>query len=179
MLIFGESHYVVDIDNKKLFFKETLNLSLDEKEDSSKLNNLITYIDNILRERNVNSSVLKPPLVKLKNNISNYLNERIQGFTVNPKKNYVNFFKMEQNIKNTIMNVKLLEFFYDCNLTLLMNLYNDNQLTSSFDTIRKEENISAETLLNSNKFYEEEEKYFFDLFRNSEYTLIISCPNLK
>ena len=164
---FGESHYVVDIDNKKLFFKETLNLSLDEKEDSSKLNNLITYIDNILRERNVNSSVLKPPLVKLKNNISNYLNERIQGFTVNPKKNYVNFFKMEQNIKNTIMNVKLLEFFYDCNLTLLMNLYNDNQLTSSFDTIRKEENISAETLLNSNKFYEEEEKYFFDLFRNS------------
>ena len=64
------------------------------------------------------------------------------------------------------MNVKLLEFFYDCNLTLLMNLYNDNQLTSSFDTIRKEENISAETLLNSNKFYEEEEKYFFDLFRN-------------
>ena len=164
---FGESHYVVDIDNKKLFFKETLNISLDEKEDTSKLNNLVSYIENILREKNVNSSILKPPLVKLKNNISNYLYERIQGFTVNPKKNNVNFFKMEQNIKNTIMNIKLLEFFYDCNLTLLMNLYNDNQLTSSFDKIRKEENMNSEALLNSPIFYEDEEKYFFDLFRNS------------
>ena len=164
---FGENHYVVDIDNKKIFFKENLNISVEEKEDVNKLNNLIDYIENILKEKNVNSNVLKKPLIKLKNNIENYLYEKIQGFTPNPKKNFVNFFKMDRSIKNFHMNIKLLEFFYDCNLTLLMNFYNDNQLTSSFDTIRKEENFNSDTLLNSPKFYEDEEKYFFDLFRNS------------
>ena len=165
---FGESHYVVDIDNKKIFFKETSNISIDEKEDSSKLNNLVSYVESILREKSANpKGILKAPLAKLKNNIANYLYEKIPGFTINPKKNNVNFFKMEQSSKNTSMNLTLLEFFYDCNLTLLMNFYNDSQLTSSFDTIRKEENINSEVILNNAKFYEEEEKYFLDLFRNT------------
>ena len=105
---FGENHYVVDIDNKKIFFKENLNVSVEEKEDVNKLNNLIDYIENILKEKNVNSNVLKKPLIKLKNNIENYLYEKIQGFTPNPKKNFVNFFKMDRSIKNLNMNIKLL-----------------------------------------------------------------------
>ena len=163
---FAESHYVVDIDNKKLIYKESLNISMDEKEDSNKLINLVNYVENIFREKNVNSSLLKRPLVKLKNRIEDYLYEKIPNFTTNPKKNFVNFFKTEKNTKHSV-NIRLLEFFYDCNLSLLINFYNDNQLTSSFDKIIKEENNGSEYSVNISKYYEEEEKYFCELFRNS------------
>ena len=163
---FAESHYVVDIDNKKLIYKESLNISIDEKEDSNKLINLVNYVENIFREKNVNSSLLKRPLVKLKNRIEDYLYEKIPNFTTNPKKNFVNFFKTEKNTKHSV-NIRLLEFFYDCNLSLLINFYNDNQLTSSFDKIIKEENNGSEHSVNISKYYEEEEKYFCELFRNS------------
>ena len=163
---FAESHYVVDIDNKKLIYKESLNISMDEKEDSNKLINLVNYVENIFKEKNVNSSILKRPLVKLKNRLEDYLYEKIPNFTTNPKKNFVNFFKTEKITKHSI-NIRLLEFFYDCNLSLLINFYNDNQLTSSFDKIIKEENNGSEHSINISKYYEEEEKYFCELFRNS------------
>ena len=163
---FAESHYVVDIDNKKLIYKESLNISMDEKEDSNKLINLVNYVENIFKEKNVNSSILKRPLVKLKNRLEDYLYEKIPNFTTNPKKNFVNFFKTEKSTKHSI-NIRLLEFFYDCNLSLLINFYNDNQLTSSFDKIIKEENNGSEHSINISKYYEEEEKYFCELFRNS------------
>ena len=163
---FAESHYVVDIDNKKLIYKESLNISMDEKEDSNKLINLVNYVENIFKEKNVNSSILKRPLVKLKNRLEDYLYEKIPNFTTNPKKNFVNFFKAEKSTKHSI-NIRLLEFFYDCNLSLLINFYNDNQLTSSFDKIIKEENNGSEHSINISKYYEEEEKYFCELFRNS------------
>lgn len=163
---FAESHYVVDIDNKKLIYKESLNISMDEKEDSNKLINLVNYVENIFKEKNVNSSIIKRPLVKLKNRLEDYLYEKIPNFTTNPKKNFVNFFKTEKSTKHSI-NIRLLEFFYDCNLSLLINFYNDNQLTSSFDKIIKEENNGSEHSINISKYYEEEEKYFCELFRNS------------
>ena len=164
---FGNYHIVVDIDNKKMIFKESLNISLDEKEDAVKLDNLFYYIENIFKEKNVNSNIIKKPLLKLKSRIENYLYEKLPGYSTNPKKNFVNFFKTDKNPKNSNINNKLLEFFYDCNLTLLTNFYNDNQLNSSFDKIEKKENNGSENLLNKEKFTEAEEKYFFELFRNS------------
>ena len=162
---FASNHYIVDIDNKKLIYKESNDVSIDE-DDGTKLVNFVNYIENILKEKNVNSNIVKIPLLQLKKRIESYLYEKIIGFTTNPKKNFVNFFKAEKDPKNANINIKILEFFYDCNLALLTKFYNDNQLNSSFDKITNEEN-NTENSLNSSKFCEEEEKYFFDLFRNS------------
>ena len=162
---FASNHYIVDIDNKKLIYKESNDVSIDE-DDGTKLVNFVNYIENILKEKNVNSNIVKIPLLQLKKRIESYLYEKIIGFTTNPKKNFVNFFKVEKDPKNANINIKILEFFYDCNLALLTKFYNDNQLNSSFDKITNEEN-NTENSLNSSKFCEEEEKYFFDLFRNS------------
>lgn len=52
---FGRYHYIVDIDNKKIFLKESLDLSMDEKEEVDNLNNLQTYIQNIIKEKNIES----------------------------------------------------------------------------------------------------------------------------
>ena len=162
---FASNHYIVDIDNKKLIYKESNDVSIDE-DDGTKLVNFVNYVENILKEKNVNSNIVKIPLLQLKKRIESYLYEKIIGFTTNPKKNFVNFFKSEKDPKNANINIKILEFFYDCNLALLTKFYNDNQLNSSFDKITNEEN-NTENSLNSSKFCEEEEKYFFDLFRNS------------
>ena len=164
---FSSYHYIIDIDNKKIIFKETYNMTLEDREDANKLNNFVNYIENILKEKTVNSNVLKIPLHKLKNRIENYLNEKIIGFSTYPKKNFVNFFKKERNQKNNNINLKILEFFYDCTLSLLTNFYNDNQLTSSFDKIIKEENNINEVILKNSKYFDEEEKYFFELFRST------------
>ena len=162
---FSNYCYIIDIDNKKIIFKESFDLSKEEKEDSKKLNNLINYIDNILKEKTIDSYMLKKPLHKLKNRIINFLEEKIIGFSTFPKRNFVNFFKEEKSNKNNNINLKILEFFYDCTLSLLSNFYNDNQLTSSFDKIVKEENNGTEFLLRNQKNLEEEEKYFCELFR--------------
>ena len=160
---FSNYHYVVDIDNKKLLYKESLDISVDEKEDANKLENFVNFIENIIKDKNSNSNILKTPLNLLKNRIEKYLYEKVQGFTTSPKKNFVNFFKMEKIVKSKNINLKILEFFYDCNLSLLSLFYKDNRLNSVFDKILKEESFIAENPLNC----KEEEKYFFELFRNS------------
>ena len=160
---FGNYHYVVDIDNKKLVYKESLDISIDEKEDANKLENFVSFIENVIKEKNNNSNILRTPLLLLKNRIEKYLYEKIQGFTPYPKKNFVNFFKMEKVVKSKNINLKILEFFYDCNLTFLSLFYKDNRLNSVFDKILKEESFIADSILNC----KEEEKYFFELFRNS------------
>ena len=163
---FGNYHYIVDIDNKKLFFKESLNISFDEREDINKLNQLVSYIESIFRDKNLNSSFIKQPLINLKNHLENFLSENVINFTSNPKKNFVNFYKDE--IKNNDINKKILKFFYDCNLTFLTKCYNDNILNTSFDKIVKEEgNIFSDSIINNNNNYCEEEKTFLELFRNT------------
>ena len=169
---FANYHFVIDLDNKKIIYKESVNIFIEDKEESNKLNNLYYYIDNIFREKNVDSNVIKKPLLKLKNRIENLLYEKIPGFTTNPKKNFVNFFKTEKNPKIQNINIKILEFFYDCNLTLLTNFYHDNQLNSSFDKIEKQEKIilflnGSDKQLNNINITEDEEKYFLEQFRNS------------
>lgn len=162
---FGSYHYIVDLDNKKVFFKESCNISIDEKEDSTKLTQAIDHIQNIFKEKSSNQNFLKTPLINLKTHIENYLSEKLENFTTNPKKTSVNFFKDE--IKRLDISKKILEFFYDCNLTLLTKFYNDNELNTSFDKIVKvkEENLD-DSMVNASG-YLDEEKIFFDLFRNS------------
>ena len=162
---FGNYHYVVDIDNKKLYFKESLNISIDEREDMNKLILLVSYIENIIKDKNVSSHFLRQPLINLKNHLENYLSENLQNFSANPKKNINTFFKDE--VKNLEISKKILEFFYDCNLTLLTKYYNDNGLNTSFDKIVKEEGNSFDDSIASIKSYSDEEKIFVDIFRNT------------
>ena len=166
---FGSYHYVVDIDNKKIYFKESLNISFGEREEMNKLIQLVGYIESIFKEKSTNSHFLKQPLTKLKKNLEEYLDRNIPNFSSYfssyPNKNVVNFFKDE--IKSGEMNKKILEFFYDCNLTILTKFYNDNQLNTSFDKIVQEEGSNFDDSIASVKSYNEEEKNFVDIFRNT------------
>ena len=163
---FGNYHYVVDIDNKKLFFKESLNISIDEREDMNKLIQLVNLIENIFKEKNVNSYFLKQPLTNLKNHLEDFLSEKFINYNSNPKNKVVNFFKDE--VKNLDISKKILEFFYDCNLTLLTRFYNDNELNTSFDKIVKEEgNNNFDDSITSFKSFTDEEKVFLDIFRST------------
>ena len=162
---FSNYHYIVDLDNKKILFKESLNISFDEREEMNKVIQLVNFIENIFKDKNTNSYFLKHPLLNLKNHLEDYLSENITNFTTNPKKNVVNFFKNE--IKNLEISRKILEFFYDCNLTLLTKFYKDNGLNTSFDKIVKEEGNNFDDSMASIKSYSDEEKVFLDIFRGT------------
>ena len=172
---FGRYHYIVDIDNKKLFLRESLDLSLDEKEDVDRLNNLHQYIQNIIKEKNIESSFLKPFIIKLKKNMDALLLKE-QEQNPNPKvKNInINFFKMSKSIYST--NRKIQETFYDFCLNILMIFYQDNTLVSSFDKIKRvvdckldEQNkkINYLKINDTNVEMSNEEKYFLDFFRGT------------
>ena len=46
---FGSYHFIVDIDNKKILLKESLDLSLNEKEDSENVDKFDNYIKDFIR----------------------------------------------------------------------------------------------------------------------------------
>ena len=166
---FGSYHYVVDLDNKKIYFKESLNISFGDREEMNKAIQLVSYIENVIKEKSTSSHFLKQPLTKLKKNLEEYLDKNIPNFSSYfssyPNKNVVNFFKDE--IKNGEMNKKILEFFYDCNLTILTKFYNDNELNTSFDKIVKEEGSNFDDSSTSIKSYNDNEKNFVEIFRNT------------
>lgn len=71
---FSKYHYTVDIDNKKMILKESLDLSIDEKDVVDNLNYLHTYIQNIIKEKSsVESAFLKPFILKLKKNLESII----------------------------------------------------------------------------------------------------------
>ena len=89
--VIGRNHHIVDIDNKKLYYKEykELNISLD---DDDKTNLLVKFIENILKEKNVTSNYLRQPLINLKNHLETFLGENVTNFSSNPKKKLSKFF---------------------------------------------------------------------------------------
>jgi len=131
---FGRYHYIVDIDNKKIFLKESLDLSMDEKEEVDNLNNLQTYIQNIIKEKNIESYFLKNFILKLKKGIENILSKEIEHNS-NQKIKAFNIYKTSQSINLT--NKKIQELFYDFNLNIMMMFYQDNTLVNSFDKVKK------------------------------------------
>ena len=132
---FGKFHYIVDIDNKKMFLKESLDLSIDEKEDSDNLGSLHTYIQNIIKEKSsVESSFLKPFILKLKKNLEALIYKDTDQHAASKIK-YQTFFRTNKSI--LAMNRKIQEIFYDFCLNILMIFYQDNALVSSFDKIKR------------------------------------------
>ena len=171
---FGNNHFIVDIDNKKIFINNIEYENLEEEDllEHYNLENLLNYIENIItkKDKSQDNSFIKPYILKLKKSLETELSKNPE-YTSSPKNKYVNFFKMSKNIEN--INKKIQEFFYDFSLNILMLFFQDNCLNTSFDKLKKDD--SEEILKKLNKFmgFDEntkmlnDEYFFFHLFRNS------------
>ena len=169
---FGRYHYIVDIDNKKLFLRESLDLSIDEKEETDNLSNLHIYVQNIIKEKNVDSYFLKNFIIKLKKDLENVLSKDLD-YISNQKTKTFNFYKTSKSINST--NQKIQEIFYNFNLNILMIFYPDNSLVNSLDKIKKEEysfdkqmkKLNDLKLNDGNVSMTTEEQNFIEFFRGT------------
>ena len=168
---FGKYHYIVDIDNKKMFLKQASRmLDEDEIEEYTKLSNLNTYIENIIREKdkNIDSLFLKPFIERLKKYLDLILTSD-PNYNPNQKNKYVNFFKCSKEILEK--NRKIQVLFYDFFLNILMIFYQDNILDSSLDRIKRDKSeikrINKLNSIDENTQMNKNEKYFCELFRQA------------
>ena len=166
---FSCCHFIFDIDNKKLIFKESNNLSLDEKKYSDDLYNFYIYIKDIIKDKNIDSLFLKTFIKRIKTNLESIIfNEQDKSM----HKGSNNFFK---NKNNYYTNRKIQELFYDLCLNILTIFYQDYYLVSSFDKIKRiefnleEQNRKIKDLgINSlSKSMSNGEKIFLGLFRGT------------
>ena len=174
---FGSNHFIVDLDNKKLFLnnKDLENLEEDDVIENYNLQNLLNYFENIInkKEKIPDNSFVKSYILKLKKSLEVILSKNPDNpeYTSSPKNKFVDFFKMSRNIGN--INKSIQETFYDFCLNILMLFFQDNCFNTSFDKLKKDE--SEEILKRLNKFYgfeestkmSKEDYYFFYLFRSS------------
>ena len=174
--VFSKYHFIVDIDNKRVFFNQALDLSEDNDiQEYGNLNDLDVYIQNIIREKDKiqENSFLKPSILRLKKNLDFILTKNPGNidYTPNPKNKYVNFFKMSPSIMEN--NKKIQEIFYDFSLNILMIFFQDNCLNSSFDKIKRDEPDESIRKLNKLRGFGEDTKFtkeenlFLYFFRNS------------
>ena len=162
---FGDYHYIVDIDNKKIFFKEKNNINIDFEEDIDKIIKIRSYLQSIIKEKNVESSFLKNFIDELKKDLDNILIKEDLGNLKSKKE--INFFTGEKKYNKLIQ-----ECFYNFILNILMIFYQNTNLTITYDKIKIELfknpksfkiNIKDE---NSNP-PSEEEQIFCELFKAS------------
>ena len=170
---FGKFHYIIDIDNKKIFLKQTMRLLDDEDiQEYNNLKNLQVYIENIIKEKekNIESIFLKSFIERLKKYLELILLTN-PDYTSYPKKKYVDFFKYSKEIIEK--NKKIQEIFYDFFLNILLIFYQENSLDSSFGNIKKDKHEEFIKRINKLKNIDEntpmnkDEKYFCELFRDT------------
>ena len=156
---FGDYHYIVDIDNKKIIFKESNKIDANTKKDVEKLTNLKTYFQNIIKEKNIESLFLKKSIDQLKKDIENIIKE----VQVKNKKE-INFFTGDKE-KNKIIQEK----FYIFILNILIVFYQKINLNVTFDRVRIEQNRKRKANLQEEDEpnYCEEEKSFIELFKST------------
>ncbi len=173
--IFGKSfRYIVDIDNKKMFLMKGEEIEEEEREfnEYNNLKELTSYIQNLIREKDKSndSLFLKQFIERLKKNLDFILSKNPE-YNPNPKNKYVNFFKSSKQIIEK--NKKIQELFYDFNLNILMILYQDNSLNSSYDRIVKDKPEEAQRRLNKLKNINENikmnknEESFCEIYRST------------
>jgi hypothetical protein len=162
---FGTYHFIVDLDNKKLILK-TFELESIDEEDVNDLIKIQDFIDNSLKDRNIESTFLKNTIKELKTGVEAVLTKDI-NYTPNPRNKYVNFFKILP--KTQEKNKKIQENFYNFCLNILMVFYRDNELNTSFDKITNEENKLKSEFIIKGKIVTltEDEKLFCEFFRDS------------
>ena len=162
---FGTYHFIVDLDNKKMILK-TYHLEQEDQEDVNDLTKIQEFIDNSLRDRNIESTFLKNIIKELKTDVETVLTKDV-NYTPYSRNKYVNFFKILP--KTFEKNKKIQENFYNFCLNILMVFYRDNELNSSFDKITNEENKLKNELIIKDKSVTitEDEKLFCEFFRDS------------
>ena len=161
--MFGPYYFVMDLDNKKLFLKYSKNNNdEDEKNDINDLLSLQAFIQNCIKDKNVDSYFLKKCIKELRINLENIQNMEQYYYGKN-----INFFKMSPKIKE--INKRIQEVFYRFNLNVLMMLYNDNELNTSYDKITNIENKLAKELKFRGKsiILPHNEILFCNIFRES------------
>ena len=156
---FGDYHLIVDIDNKKIFYKEKNNINAKMKEEVEKLSNLKAYFSNIIKDKIVESSFLKKFINQLKKDLENIIKE--EGNQKIKKK--INFFTGKKE-KNKLIQ----ECFYNFILNILMIFYKKINLYISLDRIKIELNQKRNLKIIEDKSeLSEEEKYFCELFKST------------
>jgi len=174
---FGNNHFIVDIDNKKIFVNniDYLDLEEDEKKEHNNLESLLNYIENIITKKDKISddSFIKQYVLKLKKSLDGILTKNPENpkYTSNPINTYVNFFKMTKNVVK--INKSIQEIFYDFCLNILMLFFQDNCFNTSFDKLKKDTPDEILKRLNRFRGFDEDKKmtkedeFFFRSFRGS------------
>ena len=163
---FGKYCFIVDIENKKIVLKST---DLDVEEDEEDVKDLLKiqeFLQNCIKDKNIESAFLKNFIKELKTNLESILTTNVV-YTPNPKNKYVDFFKISPKIIET--NKKIQESFYNFCLNILMIFYKDNELNTSFDKITNKENkLKSELNINGKKvILPEVEKLICEFFRDT------------
>ena len=165
---FGSYYFIIDLDNKKIILKYS-ELDEDEEEDVKDLMKIQEFIQNSLKDKNIESFFLKNYIKGLKTKIENILpkNSTYVTYISYPKIKYVNFFKISEKIIEN--NKKIQECFYNFSLDILKIFYKDNELNTSFDKITNKDNkLKSGLKINGKEIVlPEGEKLFCEFFRDS------------
>ena len=153
---FGFSHFIVDIDNKKLILK-----NYNDNIENKKILSLYTYIHNIIEEKDVESLFIKKYIDRLIKKTQNLLKDNEIEISKNKK---VEFFG---NI-NMNLNKNLQEYFYNFIINLLLVLYQNINLDLSISDFK----ISLNKALyfevdNKKQLIKDEELIFCNLLTSS------------
>ena len=153
---FGDFHFIVDIDNKKLILK-TYN---DSNEEAKKLITLHSYVHKIIEGKEVESFFLKKYMDELVKSIEKFLKEN--GFE--QKYKTVNFFQNISLKSNQIIQ----EYCYNFMINLLLVIYQNINLdlSTNYLKLKSSKNFKYKTE-DGNILIKNEEKYFFDFFKSS------------
>ena len=145
---FRDLNFIVDIDKKKNLIK-----NISKSKESKELNNLLIYVDKLLKHKEKKSFFLYDCLILLKRRIKKIKKEYKLAFA---KKKSDSFFYVDKNIIH--LNRRIQEAFYDFILTFLTFLQNDYLYDyTSLNIIKNKDN--------QNKQLTEEEQLFLKYFR--------------
>ena len=145
---FRNLNFIVDLEKKKDLIK-----NISKSKESQELNNLLIYIDKLLKHKEKKSYFLYDYLILLKRKIKKIKKEYHLKFG---KKKLDSFFYVDNNIIH--INRRIQEAFYDFILSILIFLQNDYLYDYSSLTIIKNKD-------NQNQKLTEEEKVFLKYFR--------------
>ena len=145
---FRNLNFIVDLEKKKDLIK-----NISKSKESQELNNLLIYIDKLLKHKEKKSYFLYDCLILLKRKIKKIKKEYHLKFG---KKKLDSFFYVDNNIIH--INRRIQEAFYDFILSFLIFLQNDYLYDYSSLTIIKNKD-------NQNQKLTEEEKVFLKYFR--------------
>ena len=178
---FGASHFIVDIDNKKLILK-----NYNNNDGNKKIFGLYSYIHNIIDEKDVESLFIKKYIDRLIKKVQNLLKENEIEIS---KNKIINFFGKI----NRKMNKNIQEYFYNFIINLLLVIYQNINIELSVGYLNtkfnktlyfKKENenllIKDEELLFCNFFISSSKyKLYFEIFlENNESSELFKVPLL-